>query len=924
MAEKFPEFVGRDTELQTIEDLVHQRGTRKVLLVHGIGGIGKTRLLQEAKNRLGREKDTLFTSVLDLDDTAIRVPSNLGRAIAQDLGQEHFGEYLRRADEYMRAGRERVDPETLLAHLKGADKVFLENYNRLAAQKRIVILADAVETVQDTDMWRYFINIIEPMTNTLIIAAGRRCDEVQGELQHRLGAEAVAFLPVTGFGPEEAAKYFKQTEVGASVEQETQEKILFLTEGRPILLALVIEWLEREIPLPELMEKSLIELQALDHQAREELRDKFEAELVKSILRLVEPIHRTVLMMAQAYRRTNADVLSHVIEFTRKESEEIVAGLRYMPFVKPRPGYYVLHDEMRDLVRKHVWPYIDPMQTQRKGISQKMVAYYDLALEQLSSEWERKNTRFQEAAAKFDETQGDTAGLVRLVREMDQIERNRWVFGAERLFYALDASLADGYRRFTQDFDQATQDYRFSFRAMLCGEMQPFETKYPEGADERYEIGRRVARHLLDDVAIEQAYDRAVQLLVQYPEPECQVEMLLLKANCAARLPGKVQEAVAGFEQGLRICEKHNLIKFIGRVENELGWIHRLIGRWELAAEHYNRGRDYNEAAGEYGQAASSLNSHAYVSALQGHYDNAIELCRQGLDLRRRFTSPRFVGMSYSTLGEIYRYKRDFEHAFECYREALKIFEREEDNEWLAVIYQQQAIAKLQGRRNLQEAWEDVSRSIELCREYNVKYLPSALNRAGRIAAAREQFDQAERLFKEGVEEAEKVSDAWMGMATSVEMMELGYERWAKERTSRYIDLIEDYGRKADRYEKEGFMFRDLMGRTRRIRGHILYDRYRLGEADLDALERALTYYQDAYPLIAQGYAGSHGLHALPEELEDLGARVDRLAPALATQWCDRLKQNWAQRGVPSSLLGFCTQYKIRAEQRAREGAEHV
>ena len=47
-------FIGRETELARVKQLITKWGTCRVLCVFGDGGIGKTRLLQEVRRRRRR------------------------------------------------------------------------------------------------------------------------------------------------------------------------------------------------------------------------------------------------------------------------------------------------------------------------------------------------------------------------------------------------------------------------------------------------------------------------------------------------------------------------------------------------------------------------------------------------------------------------------------------------------------------------------------------------------------------------------------------------------------------------------------------------------------------------------------------------------------------------------------------------------
>jgi tetratricopeptide (TPR) repeat protein len=273
------------------------------------------------------------------------------------------------------------------------------------------------------------------------------------------------------------------------------------------------------------------------------------------------------------------------------------------------------------------------------------------------------------------------------------------------------------------------------------------------------------------------------------------------------------------------------------------------------------------------------------------------------------------VGISYSTLGELYRYQQRYERAFECYDQALRIFEEQGDREWLAVVYQEWAIAKAYAG-DLDEARESIQQALELCERYNVRALPWALNRAGRIARFGEEYEQSEQLLRQGITEAERAGDVWFLLATTVELMESRYARFRKKQDIDIQELqreFEELGGRVGEYEHAPYGFRDLFGRTRRLLGHIQYN--------LGNCERALGYYKEAYPLLSSGYYGSHGLHRLPDELEELGKRIDALAPAEAARWCDELRETWTAERELVGLMGFCAMHKHKAQRRQKAEA---
>src|SRR5690349_17198652 len=71
-------FVGRTDELQRLEDLLSDDPDRRIVFVHGPGGIGKSTLLRELRRRAEAQGfDVVLADARDLDP----VPGELEEAI---------------------------------------------------------------------------------------------------------------------------------------------------------------------------------------------------------------------------------------------------------------------------------------------------------------------------------------------------------------------------------------------------------------------------------------------------------------------------------------------------------------------------------------------------------------------------------------------------------------------------------------------------------------------------------------------------------------------------------------------------------------------------------------------------------------------------------------------------------------------------
>jgi len=908
MATEFPFFVGRQEELGSIRQAISAARKPQAVLVDGPGGIGKTRLLQKVQEDYGSAPSLVVSEVLDLYESGLRIPARWEHRVAGQIkeGTVAFADFWVQYRDSLEFESRGHSAEARARARDRVDEVFIQGFNRVASERRIVLLLDTLEEAQDVGaLWPHLLSLMGRLDNAVWIIAGRRCEQVRSDVERKMGAQNVHWLPLQAFDQEATNVYFDEyfkTPSIVSLDPEMREKIRLLTGGRPILIALAITWLENELPLPELEETSVDELKAMeDTQKFDALKEKVKQALVKHLMTFGDVVDNVVLNMAWVERCFNADILNYLMGISEAD---VLKKLERLPFVKIRPGEnYVLHDEMRDMTVAHVWPTVDLDGTLRKRIDRKMTSYYLQKTEELDA---RINTLKQEQTRAIES--GDTQAELQAFERLSENSRLRDVLETEKLFYALRADMENGIAQFIGAYEWATANYQISFRSMLWEEMQHFEARFGRTRD--FRVGIRGARHLLDVGNAAAAKDKGLQVLGYVTTDGERIETLVHLGNCALRL-GQPIEARNLYAQARDTSERPDLQDWLAVVETGLGLAYRSSGDWDEAAKHY---RESVSACERFESPphhlASALNNYGYVLGLRGRYEVALTLCEQALTLRQDLNLLRAVGSSYSTLGELYRYQQRYDRAFEYYNRALRIFEEQDDWEWLAVVYQEQAIAQAYAGK-LDEAWASIQKALERCERYNIRALPWALNRAGRIALARGAYDQSEQFLQRGVKEAEDAGDIWFLLATTVELMESRYARYQEKRDLGIEDLREEFQELADtveEYERKGYGFRDLFGRTRRILGHVQYD--------LGNHERALGYYKEAYSLIASGYYGSHGLHKFPDELEELGRRVDALPPDEAVHWCDELRGSWTEEHEFASLIGFCAMHKYKAQQR--------
>lgn len=916
--QKFPAFVNREQELKAIQQVIvgeRSWGTRQLLLVQGPGGIGKTRLLQKVYEDYKSNPRVAITELLDLFETELRVAESFDRRIAEQLAKDggYFDDYRQSFQDWLEMEAKGVGWEALNRARGRMGTAFLRGHRALAEEKRIVLLVDTFDrgVVQGTDIWPHLLSRAQEPENKVLIVAGRWCEAVLEEARDKLGQEIVHLLQLEGFETKAAGRYFDATRSQVSIDPEMREKIRLLTDGRPILIALAIEWLERSFPLPEIEEKTVQEIQALSDMELKSLQKRVREALVKKLLEFKDTVDRVILNMAWIHRRFDAGILSYLMGLDEKQREQVITQLKTLPFIKIRPeGVCILHDSMAELVIEYIWPYVDQDGTRRRSLDERMEAYYGEKLETLDQ-------RIPTLSAELEQARegGDSAAELQAFENKNSLERQRWIYEAERLFYSLRANPERGFDRFLAAFDRARKEYRLGASAMLVAEMSAFDDKF-SGA-KRYAALIRKVEFLIDVARATEARQILQEMMTQYADAgEREIDMLTRLANCAIKL-GELPQAIEHLERALTICRQKDLPRWIGTIENNLGLVHRRMGRWKEAVEYYQASLEHSVPEDE-AKFASAMNNLGYVMGLESDYDSALVYCNRALEIRERLRLIEDIGMSHNTLSILYRSKGEHKTSLEHSAKALGLFEEVESKEWLMKAHCELGITRWY-MGQLDEAWESLNTSLEIAHQLGDRTeLPNILHRMGHVAWDQDKLDEAKELFTQGYKIGQEVFDYQQTVNGIQGLVELNYYRGStvvdKEERERYFKRAKELTRQVRGFEKQGFIFPIYFGSMRRIMGNIAYDR--------KDLETALNYYIEAFPLMA--IRGGYSIYQLQESLQRLARRINALPPDTALEWCKRLSEDWKAQGLDKEypqMINTCNVCRLDALR--RKGAKH-
>lgn len=875
-------FIGRADALEIVHQLITEYGKVNVLCLGGDGGIGKTRLLQETHRRYSVDSNFIVPSILDFDTPYLQVPDNLELEIARQLRDTHFQVYLQRLRDWRQMQQAGISYSRLVQEEQVVREAFDTCYKSLSQEHRIVLLMDTIEDIQGSSVWDNIVDLIRRATNTLFMLSGRCAEDVYKILVSQFGNEMTHLYTLGPLSPSEANTYIeaKEAQLRTPIDAGIRERLVRVAGKKPILIDLACEWIARSIPMEWLLN---VTLEDLDKLPPDRYQD-FETQLVKHIGQLRKPLDELILDMAYVYPM-DKEMAMLLLDITPDQQAELFQELDRLVFVKPFPnGAYALHDEMRRMINAYVWESIDPKHTRRRQISRQVTEYFHEKASALRIQLEQ----YDDARSTLD-----------TFAVKDVVQRSYWLIREQQFSHQLWADLDKGHGLFLELFEETTQGYQFALRSTLLDYIESFTEAL--SSDQLYDVRIRRVRSLLD-LSSRKDIDQAGQILETLMETyaddsERELDMLTRLANCLMK-SGKAPLATSYLEKALDIS-KRKAVRWLGTIYNTLGQHYRLLQRFNRARAAYMEALALTK---DEQTKASIYNNLGYVIALQeGRQGAALKYCEQSLATRQRLDLKREVGMSYATLGNIYRSWGENEKAMEQYNEALKVFEPAEDREWLAIVYAYRGALRRLTAETPEEfslAVADLERSIEQNIITEIAYAKHVL---GCVYKGMGDFNKALTLFDESGKLAKELSDVRNHVNNLVTSSEIYIQQWMRNPLPDYRDKILCNSEVLEKYWQDGYRMVHQQGRMLRVLGDLAYVEARFDDAR--------DYYAQAYPFLSTRYAG-YARRTFNDELHELENRIASLPPELALAWCDYLESIWVAPGQVAfkseDLLSLC------------------
>jgi hypothetical protein len=890
-----------------------------------------------------------------------------------DPDGQYFGSYNEYISRLPRYTRPRVGHETVVSHLGRIKRVFTQCYKAFVEEsgKTPVIAFDTVEAIRGMYLLTTLTQWMKALPATLFILSGRavpslggRSDPIRHELEDPHQPIPCTTISLGEFSERAALNYLKNSHVVTGLAEDERATLTRLTRGHPLWLAFTVAYLrdrgipeeadhpfddiDRQLPYGVVLKQAGIgQVEAFRRRLVTPYRETdFWHESDKRLAVVRQSVTKGAWQALMEDRPLPAGVADH------DEAWDLLLGT---PWIRVRANRtcVTLHDAVAEELAHRIIPLHDQDESWRHEQWQRAISIYtaqidaaEPALSERIADMDSRLNLLDEESRRSEESDPagpDASAFIADVARLDADRRQLNQLKAILLYYNLLSEYEAGCRLFLDLFGQARHEHDILFQELLVLEMQRFLPSDAEsdtasdvtgGAVSAFrdwlrrhphqylEIGLSICGFLIEN---EQA-EAAAQLLGQLPESDADVRqryrLKILLGNALMRMPGRVRDGLRPFRVALSLAQAIDKSavdrrKLIAEAHKEMGYYYRNGGQWGGADKAYEKahraivgtlaGKASDESREE---MASILTNWAYVKGLRGAYREGANFAESAITIRQRLGRTRETGISWSVCGEVYRYERRFQRAWDAYAEAERIFQQEQNWSWLGLIYQEQAICLFQanqegvnlvpGKEPTDQAKQLITLALDICRDRAVRGYPSALNRAGRIYGA-DDPDTGLKHLSEAIEQAQRLSDGWFWFTSIIEYAELCYRTWERTQDDKYLDWITDREPEIARV-RSAYKFDDLRGRWRLLHGHMGIHRWRqTGQTAL--LVEALENYEQGFTLLAQEFSGLPGASIIPAEFARFGTLLGQLPSDIQTEWLTHLRRAWSSRDRGSTVL---------------------
>ncbi|MBX7228941.1 MAG: tetratricopeptide repeat protein [Burkholderiaceae bacterium] len=803
------EFIGRDYELALFQKIIEKETSEKLLVLYGIGGVGKSWLIRKLTSEFSKKWQTV-TAHIDFSQGLYVDYLGILLALRNQLGSEPFVTFTASVNDYSQQMRTIYLPDTRssisvniansvfegnvgdivgvklenvqimlpreeLQRLRkeAQDKItqaFLVDLGSLSNEKLVVLLFDTYELVEDqeiglsTDIGVWFrrsfipgIRDICPSVN--IVIAGRRT--LTWSLEDREWLSWIKQHEVKSFSISDASVYC-QRRLSTPKSLLLIDSIYKFTKGHPQCLSLACDLINE-------VERQGGEVNEEDFQAQRRLLDeKLISEfLMNSILsRLSKEVYDAILCCAVPHY-FDAETIRTIIS-NGDLGHSLLDQIKRYSFVYPSTEAGWRYHEVIRMLLIAKWKRDDPsglVAIHRKALSlveRRLAApghplKRELMLERLyhlgNVDEEAALLLFHELCVDSDKSADLTfiERLIAIFREIHedsplQVATQNWLaYHKARLQY-LKGEWAAAEHEYLRLQDSCVDTVLWACLAADLGSLY-------QG------LGR------LDD---------AVYWLTKSLEKREQVGDVagiiasLNELGSAYRTKINLKEALNYYDRSRQLAVQHGEDRFITEVAYSSlysGVIHSGLGNYSEALASYDKALMlFKRQGNQYGLALVNKRL-GWLARLQGRFNESIIYHQEALKMMKELHLPFPMAELHHSLGTVYRLQAKWDLAIDSFQQALKTFRDLDAKRHSGHVYTEIG-ALLKDRGSLENKHEYLLSAIEhLEQSINIKRLLNQMREAsaplfylGDVYILLKQWDKAGEYLLESLEVSREIN----------------------------------------------------------------------------------------------------------------------------------------------------------------------
>ncbi|MFW5946720.1 MAG: tetratricopeptide repeat protein [Candidatus Natronoplasma sp.] len=344
--------------------------------------------------------------------------------------------------------------------------------------------------------------------------------------------------------------------------------------------------------------------------------------------------------------------------------------------------------------------------------------------------------------------------------------------------------------------------------------LEYYEKIPKEKADSEHQ--QRIYRKKASIYEREGDFDKSVETIEEglsekYDESIESCRLLYKKGGAEVR-QGMYDRAKDDFLNALDIWKSFGGDREYAMIEQGLGNVYLYKGEYEESLEHLEKALETWRSLGDREGESATLNSLGIVNLNKGNLDLSLEYYKKSLDIRKKRGDKRDIHSTLNNIGTIYLKKGDMEKAIEHYQESLDIWEKIGDKQGIVISLINMGEYHLK-QGDYESSLEKQERSLEISEEINFKKGKAAsLSNMGKIYFLKGNIDRSKENFERSLNVCREIGyrsllpNPLRGLA-EVFLSDRDYER-ALEMVEEGLEISSEVGLKTE----EGICHR-IMGK---------------------------------------------------------------------------------------------------------------